>query len=113
MEPEELHVDALQMGVQLHASYKMVRNLHVDAFRDTLARQVNYAFVARFASKRIDAEEQVIQQALPWRQRIAVLFGKPIPVALRVELRRNCPHLDAAPFTSHVSFLAGRDFPRP
>lgn len=102
---ELITLERLKMGVSAAVSDRVARSLEVDRFRDPLLRSTIYSIQGYFASNKVFEEERVIERALTWRERFRALIGKPLPVSVRVEMRRNCPHIDAEPMRDHVNFL--------
>jgi hypothetical protein len=93
------------MGVSTAVSERFAKSLHVDKYVDPMARNVVYNIRGWFASNRIFEDEYVVTQPLSWRERIAVLFGKQVPVKVRIEMRRNCPHLPSVSDSQHLRWI--------
>ena len=98
-------LDRLQMGVTLSIGNALASSLEVDKNYDAYLRHTIYAISAWFTSHRIFEKEQIIQRQLSWRERISALFGRPLPIAIKVEMRRNCPHLEADNQDDHLTFI--------
>ena len=100
-----LDLERLRMGVAVSVSDSLARSLKVEAWRDPMLRHTQYAIEGWFASRKVFEEERTIQRVLSWRERLRALIGKPIDVPFKVEMRRNCPHLNL-PDRDHIAFLA-------
>lgn len=104
---EVIEIERLQMGVQIAISDTFARSLQRETFRETSLRATIHHITGWFASRKVYEETRTLTQSLGWRERIAVLFGKPVVYKMTVEMRHNCPHLAIDPERDHVRYLRG------
>jgi len=107
-EAEAVTLDRLRIGVALALSDAAARSLEVDTVKDAVLRETVAKITLWFVSRQIFEEEQTLERALTWRERVAALFGRPLPYKVVIQMRHNCPHLDSDPPREHLNFLLGR-----
>lgn len=104
---EVVELERLQMGVSVAVSDALAQSMEIKSYRDVMLRSTVHQITGWFASRKIYEETRTMELSLGWRDRIRVLFGKPVVYKMTVEMRHNCPHL-AMPERHHVNWLAAR-----
>lgn len=103
-----VQIERLRVGMQMAVSDALGKSLEVDTYRDASLRMTLHSFTAWFASRQIFEDVQTVERVFTWRDRLRILFGKPITETTHIIMRHNCPHLPMEDAREHVAWLVGQ-----
>lgn len=102
---EDLRWGREEFGLRVAVPDRVLASLEVSHYRDHTLRAVFHAITGYVASNRVWEEQRVTRRVLTWGERLRALLGGEVETAVRVTINHNCPHLPAAPDSTHAAFL--------